>query len=85
MLQAKIKRRIVVALGRKNYVRVRVLEKNHELLAEPISARGSSMISTMTNANGYVVVPENREGLEEGEVVSVQMFDCIELVDYQNV
>jgi molybdopterin molybdotransferase len=85
MLQAKIKRRIVVALGRKNYVRVRVLEKNHELLAEPISARGSSMISTMTNANGYVVVPENREGLEEGEVVSVQMFDCIEMVDDQNV
>jgi molybdopterin molybdotransferase len=79
-LQAKIKRRIAVALGRKNYVRVRVLEKNHELLAEPISARGSSMISTMTRANGYVVVPENREGLEKGEMVSVQMFDTIELV-----
>lgn len=84
-LQAKIKRRIAVALGRKNYVRVRVFEKNHELLAEPISARGSSMISTMTRANGYVVVPENREGLEKGEMVSVQMFDTIELVDDQDV
>jgi molybdopterin molybdotransferase len=84
-LQAKIKRRIAVALGRKNYVRVRVLEKNHELLAEPISARGSSMISTMTRANGYVVVPENREGLEKGEIVSVQMFDTTELVDDQDV
>jgi len=84
-LQAKIERRIAVALGRKNYVRVRVFGKKHELFAEPISARGSSMISTMTKANGYVVVPENREGLEKGEMVSVQMFDTIELVDDQDV
>jgi len=39
------------------------------------------MISTMTKANGYVVVPENREGLEEGEHVSVQLFDTVRVVD----
>jgi molybdopterin biosynthesis enzyme len=39
------------------------------------------MISTMTRANGYVVVPENREGLEEGERVSVQLFDTVKVVD----
>jgi molybdopterin molybdotransferase len=51
------------------------------LLAEPISARGSGSISTMTRANGYVIVPENREGLLEGEVVQVYLFDVIEAVD----
>jgi molybdopterin molybdotransferase len=76
-VQGKMTRRITTTLGRRNFVRVRAFKQNGELLAEPISARGSSMISTMTRANGYVVVPENREGLEEGESVSVQLFDSI--------
>jgi molybdopterin biosynthesis enzyme len=32
----------------------------------------------MTKSNGYVIIPENREGLKEGETVLVQMFDHIE-------
>jgi molybdopterin molybdotransferase len=76
-VQAKVTRRIATALGRKSYVRVRVSWRGGELRAEPISARGSSVISTMTKANGYIVVPENREGLEEGELVTVRMFDHI--------
>jgi molybdopterin biosynthesis enzyme len=35
----------------------------------------------MTKANGYVVVPENREGLEKGEPVLVHLFDNVEVVD----
>jgi molybdopterin biosynthesis enzyme len=35
-------------------------------------------MSTMTKANGYVIVTENREGLEEGESVSVHLFDVVE-------
>jgi len=46
-----------------------------------VSARGSGVISTMTRANGYVVVPENREGLEEGETVQVHLFDMLEGAD----
>jgi molybdopterin molybdotransferase len=77
-VQAKMTRRIATTLGRRNFVRVRVFKHEHELLAEPVSARGSSMITTMTKANGYVTVPENREGLEEEETVSVQLFDAVE-------
>jgi molybdopterin molybdotransferase len=77
-VQAKMTRGIATTLGRRNFVRVRVFKHNSELLAEPVSARGSSMISTMTRANGYVVVPENREGLAEKEPVSVQLFDVVE-------
>jgi molybdenum cofactor synthesis domain-containing protein len=77
-VQAKMTRRIATTLGRRNFVRVRVFRHDGELFAKPISARGSSMISTMTNANGYIIVPENREGLEEKEIVSVQLFDVVE-------
>jgi molybdopterin molybdotransferase len=81
VVKAKITRRFSTALGKKTFVRVRVLQHNGELFAEPISARGSGIISTMTKANGYVVVPENREGLEKGEYVSVHLFDNVEVVD----
>jgi molybdopterin molybdotransferase len=81
MVKAKMTRRISTFLGRKTFVRVHVFQHHGELFAEPISARGSGIISTMTRANGYVVVPENREGLEEGENVSVHLFDNVDVVD----
>jgi molybdopterin molybdotransferase len=77
VVEAKMTRNVTAALGRETHVRVRVFQENDQYLAEPVSARGSGTISTMTRANGYVVVPENREGLREGEVVRVQLFDTI--------
>jgi molybdopterin biosynthesis enzyme len=32
----------------------------------------------MTRSNGFVVVPENKEGLAEGETVTVHMFAEVE-------
>jgi molybdopterin molybdotransferase len=83
-VKAKITKKISTVLGRKTFIRVHVLQRNGEFFAEPISTRGSGMISTMTKANGYVVVPENREGLKEGEFVPVYLFDNVE-VDDENV
>jgi len=81
VVEAKVTRRITATLGRKTFVRVRVIQVGGKLLAEPLSSRGSGTISTMTKANGYVAVPENREGLEEGESVLVHLFDSVEVVD----
>jgi molybdopterin molybdotransferase len=77
-LKAKMTKKISGALGRKTYVRVLVKVKDGEFVAEPVSAKGAGAISTMTLSNGYVVIPENREGLTEGETVSVQMFGPLE-------
>lgn len=79
IVKAKTTRKITSVLGRKTFVRVHVFQHNGEFLIEPISARGSGVISTMTRANGYVVVPEDREGLAKGETVSVRLFDNIEV------
>ena len=77
-LKAMLTRKVSGVLGRKTYVRVLVKLENGELLVEPISAKGPSSISTMTKSNGYIVIPEDREGLKEGETVLIQMFDNIE-------
>lgn len=76
-VKAKITKRVATTLGRKNFVRVRVFKSEDEYFAEPISTKGSSIISTMTWANGYVIAPENVEGLDEGETVLVYLFDAL--------
>jgi molybdopterin molybdotransferase len=78
VLSAKLSKRVTTALGRKNYVRVLVSQKNGELIAEPVSAKGSGSISTMTQSNGYLIVEENREGVNEGENVTIHMFAGLE-------
>ena len=77
MLKAKLTRGVASALGRRVHLRVYVLQKEGEFFAEPIRTKGSGVLSTMTKANGYVVIPEDREGLEEGETVIVHLFDII--------
>jgi molybdopterin molybdotransferase len=80
-VKAVMTRRISSALGRKTFVRVKAFTKNGEVFAEPVSAKGSGAISTMTRGNGFVVVPENREGVAEGEVVPVRLFAGLETDD----
>jgi molybdopterin molybdotransferase len=81
VMRVKMARKVATVLGRRTYVRVRVFQRGVKFLAEPVSARGSGIISTMTRSNGYVIVPENREGLAEGEAVFVHLFDNIEVVE----
>lgn len=78
VLKAVMTRKIATTLGRKTYVRVNVSEKNGELVAEPVSAKGSGAISTMTRGNGFILVPESREGVREGETVTVHMYGLVE-------
>ena len=79
MVKATLTRKVATALGRKTFVRVKVYERKGEVFAEPVSARGSGAISTMTRGNGFVIVPENREGVTEGETVTVRLFGDVEV------
>jgi molybdopterin molybdotransferase len=76
-IKAKLTKKVHTTLGRKTFVRVCVRQCKEGFFADPISSRGSGLISTMANANGYVVVSENREGLVEGEHVMVHLFDKV--------
>ncbi|MCK5628817.1 molybdopterin molybdenumtransferase MoeA, partial [Candidatus Bathyarchaeota archaeon] len=80
LVRAVMTKKVIAALGRKTFVRVKVVRKNAEFLAHPVSARGSGAISTMTRGNGFVIVPENREGLLEGEIVLVRVFGDLEVL-----
>lgn len=77
VLEAKLTHRVASALGQRTYLRVRALRKDGEFFAEPIRTKGSGILSTMTKANGYVMIPEDRGGLQKGESVIVYLFDKI--------
>jgi molybdopterin molybdotransferase len=81
IVNAVMTRKVATALGRRTFVRVRVINKNGGFFAGPVSARGSGAISTMTRGNGFVIVPENREGVQEGEIVLVHLFRNVEEVN----
>ena len=77
IVKAKLTRRVTGILGRRVFLRVLVFERDDNFLAEPVRITGSGILTTMTKANGYVIIPENREGIEEGELVKVQLFGNI--------
>lgn len=78
-VKAKLTMKVASALGQRVFLRVHVFEENGEFFAGPIRIKGSGVLSTMTRANGYVAIPENVEGVEEGEVVTVYLFDGVEV------
>jgi molybdopterin molybdotransferase len=59
------------AVGRVDYVRVRLAEGR----AEPLAVSGASLLSTTTAADGFVLVPRDSEGFPAGEVVTVYLYD----------
>ncbi|MFQ6040594.1 MAG: gephyrin-like molybdotransferase Glp [Candidatus Poribacteria bacterium] len=59
--------------GREDYVRVRLVETEDGLMAEPVLGK-SALISTMVKADGAVKIPIGVEGLEAEEDVTVFLF-----------
>jgi molybdopterin molybdotransferase len=72
-LRARLSRNLASAQGRVDFVRVRLIPKNGEILAEPVLG-GSGLMRTMVAADGLVAVDLNSEGLEQGMMVQVMLF-----------
>ena len=64
--------KIASQLGRTDYVRVSLSERG----VVPIAAKGASILSSVTRADGFVVVPASSEGLPEGASVEVHFYDA---------
>jgi molybdopterin molybdotransferase len=69
------RKKIPSAVGRTDFVRVRLFCVENEYFVEPIRVSGSGILSSMTKSDGFVVIEENKEGVEEGEKVEVIIHD----------
>ncbi|MFH1122789.1 MAG: molybdopterin molybdotransferase MoeA, partial [Pseudomonadota bacterium] len=74
-VQARLSRNIESAGGRDDFIRVRLTEEGEGWVAEPIFGK-SGLICTLVEADGLVRVDRNTEGLYEGEMVKVLVFDA---------
>jgi molybdopterin molybdotransferase len=62
--------RLVSKIGRTDYARVMVRDGR----AEPLAIGGASVLSSVTRADGFVVVPPGLEGFGEGADVEVGLY-----------
>jgi molybdopterin molybdotransferase len=70
-LQAMLARKIVSAIGRVDYCRVRLVEGR----VDPIALSGASALSSTTRADGFVIVPAESEGYGPDSAVTVFLYD----------
>jgi len=77
-VRAELSRRVASASGMRTYLRVVVRESERGYVVDPITTSGSGLLSSLTQANGIIVIPEDKEGLEEGEGVTVILFRPVE-------
>ena len=69
--RATVARKIVSAIGRVDYCRVRLVDDE----VEPIALSGASILSSTTRADGFVIVPAESEGYGPGTEVTVFLYD----------
>ena len=73
-VEAELSRNIESAGGREDYIRVKLIEKEGTLIAEPIFGK-SGLISTLVDADGLIRIDINTEGLYQGQRVQVALLD----------
>jgi len=75
VVKARLARSVPTTPGIRHYLRVRLEETDGGLIASPIAITGSGLLSSITKADGIVVIGEDYEGLEEGSEVSVEVLE----------
>jgi len=69
--RAVVARKIVSAIGRVDYCRVRLVDGR----VDPIALSGASILSSTTRADGFVIVPAECEGYGPDSEVTVFLYD----------
>ncbi len=74
--QATLSRKLPSEPGTRTFVRVETTADDDRLLASPLRAKGAGILSSVALADGWVVVPEDREGYADGEQVTVEYWEA---------
>ena len=72
VVEATLSRPCVSSLKYEEFVRVRLGKVKDKLVATPLS-RGAGVVTSFVKADGIMTIPQNREGCEAGEHVSVRL------------
>ena len=67
---ARVSRNLASAMGREDYIRAHLSFNEDGLWAEPIFGR-SGLLSPLARAQGLIRIPQNSEGVYQGEMVEI--------------
>ncbi|MBY0397943.1 MAG: molybdopterin molybdenumtransferase MoeA, partial [Thermoleophilia bacterium] len=70
-IERPLAHKLVSAVGRVDYARVRLVDG----AVEPLAVSGASILSSATRADGFVLVPADLEGYPAGASVTVWLYD----------
>jgi len=70
-VRGRLRRKLASALNRTDFVRVQLAGEGE---VEPLRSGGAGVLTSVTRADGFVIVPRDDEGLEAGTEVEVYLF-----------
>jgi molybdopterin molybdotransferase len=73
--EARLDRKIASEPGTRTFARVELRDADDEPAAVPVRTSGAGVLSSVALADGWIVVPENREGIPADETVAVEHWE----------
>jgi molybdopterin molybdotransferase len=70
-VHGRLRRKLASALNRTDFVRVRLVGEGE---VEPLRTGGAGVLTSVTEADGFVIVPRDDEGFEAGTEVEVYLY-----------
>jgi molybdopterin molybdotransferase len=77
-VKAVLEESVVNSDGRRIFARAIVERRQGQYFARLTGPQGSGILTSMTQANGLAIVPEDKAKVEKGETVQVMMLDWSE-------
>jgi|Deesub1362A_J573_1020465.scaffolds.fasta_scaffold03258_3 molybdopterin molybdotransferase len=71
IVKARLLTSVTSKAGYRTFTRVKLRHST----AIPLMTHGSGILSSVTKADGYIIVPEELEGIERDEIVEVRFFE----------
>jgi len=71
-MKATVKRSITSSIGVDEFVRVKVGKISDEVIAVPLK-KGAGVLSSVVQADGLLCIPFDKEGIEKGSEVSIEL------------
>jgi molybdopterin molybdotransferase len=72
VVQAKLKVNLASQAGREDWVAVRLVEEEDQMIADPVFGK-SNLIFTLARADGLIKIPPDANGIAAGQMVQIWM------------
>jgi molybdopterin molybdotransferase len=74
-VKARVSERLFPSRGRRTYVTVALRkDQGGKIMASPASTGLSGAITTLSKADGFLIIHENQQFIEKGALVDVELF-----------